>query len=169
MNFARAAQLDIRAADLQTLVVNMTEFVAHALGPRMILRVHRQDVALMAMIRVHAVEQAIVNLLINARDACRGEGLIDSRFCVQATPHAEDEPAPGSAFASISISDNGPGMSEDIRARLFEPQFTTKASGKGTGLGSAQGYGLMLQLGGQMSVVSGPGQGATFARSFCAA
>ena len=150
-------------ADLQAAVVSMTDFVAHALGPQMQLRVHRIDGPLWAVIDAYAVEQALINLLINARDACAGEGLIEIRFGESTT---SDDSGVCRTFATVSVSDNGPGMTEQVRSHVFEPYCTTKAEGRGTGLGLAQVYGLMLQLDGKVSVASEPGRGTTFTLSF---
>lgn len=169
MNFAGAHPLNVRPYDLQALVAGMAEFVAHALGPTMVLQVHRQANPLTAMVDVHAVEQALVNLLINARDACEGNGVIEIHFGECARPNEGDDADAGNDFVSVSVTDSGAGMDEATRSRLFEPYFTTKAEGHGTGLGLAQVYGLMLQLGGRISVVSDLGKGTTFMLMFCKA
>ena len=163
MSFGKAHVVDAAPADLQAVVVSMTDFVAHALGPEMHLHVHRTDGPLWAMIDAYAVEQALINLLINARDACAGEGVIDIRFGEATT---SNDSGARQTFATVAVSDNGPGMTEHVQSHLFEPYFTTKAEGRGTGLGLAQVYGLMLQLEGNVAVKSEVGRGTTFTLSF---
>ncbi|MEO7251492.1 MAG: PAS domain-containing protein [Arenimonas sp.] len=166
MNFGRAHVVASTPADLQSVVVSMTDFVAHSLGPQMHMDVQRIDGPLWAMIDVHAVEQVLINLFINARDACAGKGVIEIRF---GESTVSNDSGACQTFATVSVSDNGPGMTEHVRSHLFEPYFTTKAEGRGSGLGLAQVYGLMLQLEGNVSVISELGRGTTFTLSFCKA
>ncbi len=166
MNFGIAHAVTSTPADLQAVVVSLTDFVAHALGPQMQMDVQRIDGSLWAMIDVHAVEQALINLFINARDACAGKGVIEIRFGESTMSNDSGE---CQKFATVSVSDNGPGMTERVRSHLFEPYFTTKPEGRGSGLGLAQVYGLMQQLQGKVSVTSELGRGTTFTLSFCKA
>jgi CheY-like chemotaxis protein len=111
------------------------------------------------------LEQAIVNLAVNARDAMPSGGRL--RIGTSAVTVDEDfariHPAlrPG-AFLRIDVSDTGYGMDEDTVAHIFEPFFTTKERGKGTGLGLATVYGMVQQTGGDVQVTSQPGRGSTF-------
>lgn len=118
-----------------------------------------------ARVRAQAgqIEQILVNLVTNAKDALSGRGAISIRtyLTVLDEPHAATNPEarPG-CYVALVVSDNGKGMAESVRAQVFQPYFTTKASG--TGLGLATVYGLVTSMGGHVEVESEPGHGATF-------
>ncbi|MGQ0531538.1 MAG: MASE1 domain-containing protein [Caulobacteraceae bacterium] len=98
-------------------------------------------------------ELALLNLAVNARDAMPDGGTL--------TIQAENVVDGDDNGVSISVADTGEGMSEDVLARAFEPFFSTKAAGSGTGLGLAQVYGFATQCGGNVAIDSAPGRGTT--------
>jgi signal transduction histidine kinase len=106
------------------------------------------------------LDAALVNLIVNARDAMAGSGSIR----VHAYPCDNDSGAPRAfvrkpaAFVCLSVEDDGPGMTERIKRRALEPFYTTKGDA-GTGLGLSQVYGFMQQVGGDMTIDSAPGKG----------
>ena len=111
------------------------------------------------------LEQVLVNLAVNARDAMSGRGTLTVRTAVvprEAVPPDASQSAPERDHLVLSVSDTGHGMDEVTRERIFEPFFTTKPRGKGTGLGLASVYGIVHQTGGRIVVRSAPGQGASF-------
>jgi CheY-like chemotaxis protein len=111
------------------------------------------------------VEQVIVNLAMNSRDAMPNGG----KFMIETsqvelmadTPGRPGSLSPGS-FVVLTVSDTGIGMDANTRSRLFEPFFTTKGQGKSTGLGLSIVYGIVKQSGGDISVYSQPGAGTIF-------
>jgi two-component system cell cycle sensor histidine kinase/response regulator CckA len=153
-------------------VLDLNEVIGRV--KKLILRLLGEDIALvtlcaenLATIRFDPgqVEQIILNLAVNARDAMTSGG----RLTVETSNvHLDEEYAerhvdvqPGE-YVLLAVSDDGAGMTEEVRAHLFEPFFTTKAAGKGTGLGLAMVYGAVRQNGGRIEVYSEIGQGTTF-------
>ena len=108
------------------------------------------------------LEQVLLNLVVNARDAVDGLGKVVLRT-KRRNVLAEADLAPGT-YVALEVSDNGSGMSDAVRAHMFEPFFTTKVHGFGLGLATVQT--LVQQNGGQISVTSVPGQGTTFCLMF---
>jgi nitrogen-specific signal transduction histidine kinase/CheY-like chemotaxis protein len=111
------------------------------------------------------IEQVVMNLVINAKDAMPNGGrvLVESSRQVFDPQSAEGQLSlsPG-AYAVLAVSDTGIGMSPEVKSHIFEPFFTTKEQGKGTGLGLSTVYGIVQQSDGAISVYSEPGKGTTF-------
>lgn len=147
--------------------VNVNEVVVEVV--KMLSRLVPENIELRTMLMVNQelvradatnLEQVLINLVINARDAMPqgGQIVIRTELSVPGT----DETGASSRFVRLSVEDNGMGMSREIRERIFEPFFTTKDVGKGTGLGLSTAYGIICQLGGDISVESEQGQGTRF-------
>jgi C4-dicarboxylate-specific signal transduction histidine kinase len=98
------------------------------------------------------LEQVFINLLTNARDAMADSPRKEIRISIALGPEA----------AEIAFADTGKGIPPGLERRIFDPFFTTKEVGQGTGLGLSITYGIIKDLGGMISVVSPPGEGATF-------
>jgi signal transduction histidine kinase/CheY-like chemotaxis protein len=111
------------------------------------------------------IEQVVVNLALNARDAMPSGGRLELRLWSHHSASATDVAGtviPPGRFTVMSFADDGTGMDESTRLRIFQPFFTTKPSEKGTGLGLSSVYGIVSQSGGHIVVESQPMQGATF-------
>ena len=112
------------------------------------------------------VENAILNLAVNARDAMDGRGELTIRT-VETRVDADTLPrAAAGDYVMLSVTDTGAGMTPDVAERVFEPFFTTKPAGKGTGLGLSQIFGLVGQMGGDVTVRTAPGAGTTVSLYF---
>jgi PAS domain S-box-containing protein len=163
--YGRRTLLDRRAIDLSDVVRGLDPLLRPSLEPRIGLHLDApRELACVEADRSQ-VEQIIMNLVLNARDACDGPGRVTvalSRTVLDAE-HARVHPGatPG-PHAVLTVADTGKGMDEETVARVFEPFFTTKERGRGTGLGLATVYGIVKQHGGNIWVYSELGVGTTF-------
>jgi signal transduction histidine kinase/ActR/RegA family two-component response regulator len=161
--FSRKQLLMPRVLDLNVLVRDMEKLLQRVIGEHIRFRIETraQDA------RVHAdplqLEQVILNLGVNARDAMPGGGTLTVATENRAVIDAQhDGPVPSSGYVALIVSDTGSGMDGATRERIFEPFFTTKGPGKGTGLGLSTVYGIVKQSGGGITVESEPGRGSCF-------
>lgn len=109
------------------------------------------------------LESALTNLVVNARDALAGGGtiVVECAGAELAEAEAARLAIPPGHYVSLAVSDDGPGIPQELLGRVLEPFFTTKPSGKGTGLGLAIAYGFARQAGGTLTLASTPGKGTT--------
>jgi PAS domain S-box-containing protein len=162
--FSRRQATVPRLFDLGEIIGGMDTMLRRLIGPEIELDV--QKPAKPATVRADPaqIEQVVLNLVVNARDAMPEGGRVT--VTIEAVD-LDDEAAsdvdgkPG-RYACLSVTDTGTGIDQSTRARLFEPFFTTKEQGKGTGLGLSIVYGIVKQSGGSIVVSSEPGRGATF-------
>jgi len=165
--FARVHRYIPEPVELAAIVRDIESFARHSLGAGMDFRIEPASVELPTLGDRHSIEQAFINLCINARDACHGQGAISVNLGELVVGDAEDSTLrPAGSYVTLAVTDNGDGMDEAVRERLFEPYFTTKAEGAGTGLGLAQVYGVVRQVGGFVDVESAPGAGTTMTMAF---
>jgi PAS domain S-box-containing protein len=153
--FSRRQPVEPRELELNPLIEGMTAMLARLMPGEVKVRTALSPKPLRVRADPGQVEQVVMNLVVNARDAMPGGGE------VLVTTAQASEPGRG-AFAVIAVRDEGVGMAEEVMAHVFEPFFTTKEPGKGTGLGLATVFGVAQQSGGFVTVESAPGKGSTF-------
>jgi signal transduction histidine kinase/CheY-like chemotaxis protein len=162
--FSRRQTLDPKPTNLNTLVTGLTELIRSTVGPGIAIESVLRDDLWLTLCDPHQLENALLNLCINARDAMPDGGqLTIETGNAQVTPAqaaATPEARPGE-YSALSVIDTGYGMPPDVMARVFEPFFTTKPLGQGTGLGLSMVYGLVRQSGGHVQISSTVGTGTT--------
>jgi len=165
MSFSHKQPLESRAADIATLVAAVGRMVRRSLPDTQQLDLDAGETPLWAWIDADQLQNALLNLVFNARDAMPAGGRIGVHASAQALDAAGAaalQVEPG-GYVRIEVIDNGSGMDANTLARMFEPFFTTKPPGRGTGLGMAMVYGFVKQSGGATRVRSTLGQGTTVA------
>jgi PAS domain S-box-containing protein len=163
--FSRSQALVVEAIDLNELVRTFLKILARVLPENIATELVTDGQPAIVSVDRTQMEQVIVNLAINARDAMERGGrltlkitnvVLDERFCEL---HGWAKPGP---WVRLTATDTGVGMTAQVRERIFEPFFTTKGPQHGTGLGLATAYGIVQQHGGMIDVHSQPGEGTTF-------
>lgn len=160
LSFSRRRELQVAATDLNEVVAGALPLLQQAAGDRIRVRTELGPALPACKADRGQLETALINLVVNARHATEGPGEVVVRT------RLVSRPAPGLAwprhrrqdFPCVTVQDSGRGMSEEVRRRAAEPFFTTKGE-EGTGLGLAQVYGFMQQLGGDVGIDSAPGAG----------
>jgi two-component system cell cycle sensor histidine kinase/response regulator CckA len=164
--FSRKQVLAPRPVDLNAVLRTAEQMLRRLIGENIELSVTYGPDLGSVLADPGQLDQVILNLVLNARDAMPRGGKLTLETSKVELP---DPPAPGlqgarpGAYARLTVSDTGTGMSEEVQSRIFEPFFTTKALGKGTGLGLSTVYGIIRQSGGQINVSSRESMGTTFA------
>jgi signal transduction histidine kinase len=148
LGFARRQTLQTQPVDLGALLDGMRDLVASSIGPTIELHIRADADLPPALADPNQLELALLNLCVNARDAMPGGGVL-TIAAEQAVvgPRSEPKLAPG-LYLRLSVIDTGAGMSAETLARAVEPFFSTKDTGRGTGLGLSMVHGLAGQLGG---------------------
>jgi CheY-like chemotaxis protein len=159
--FARRQPLMRQTLDLNRTLADLSDMLRRTLGPGIDLHLDLSDNVGLVDTDIDQFETAILNLVLNARDAmpAGGQLRIESESVAFLDPPRSAEEVPPGRYARISVSDNGAGMSPEVRARAVEPFFTTKHAGGGTGLGLSMVYGFLKQLGGHARIYSEEGLG----------
>ncbi|MGI4975702.1 MAG: PAS domain S-box protein, partial [Janthinobacterium lividum] len=161
--FSRRQTLDPRVTDAGRLVAGMEELVRRTVGPEVGLEIATADGLWSTLVDPGQLENALLNLCINARDAMPDGGRITVETAnrrLDERAARERELAPGQ-YVSLCVSDTGTGMAPEVVAKAFDPFFTTKPLGQGTGLGLSMIYGFARQSGGQVRIHSAVGRGTT--------
>jgi signal transduction histidine kinase len=163
LSFARAEPLLPAQVDPRDLVAGMTELLDRTLGERIKIGLDVEPSAWPIFVDPHQLENAIVNLAVNARDAMDGQGRMTISVHNQALAEQQVGKLAAGDYVRVAVSDTGCGMTQEVLERAFEPFFTTKEVGKGTGLGLSQIFGFAHQSGGEIGIDSVVGQGTTVA------
>lgn len=160
--FSRQQPLDPQPTDVNKLVGGMSELLRRTIGEDVRVESVLAGGLWRASIDANQLENAIINLCVNARDAMPGGGKLTietgNAHLDDAYAATHDEVTPGQ-YVMVSVTDSGTGMPPDVVARAFDPFFTTKGVGKGTGLGLSQVFGFVKQSRGHVKIYSEPGQG----------
>ena len=160
--FSRRQTLDPRPTALNALVAGMAELIARTVGPGIAVETTGAADLWNTLVDPNQLENALLNLCINARDAMPDGGRLaisTGNLVLDAAKAAALELPPG-AYVTLCVRDTGTGMTPEVIARAFDPFFTTKPVGAGTGLGLSMIYGFARQSGGQAHITSTPGQGS---------
>jgi two-component system, cell cycle sensor histidine kinase and response regulator CckA len=166
--FSRKHPLAPCVVDVNSLLTNLERSLLRLLGENISVQCHfqRGKEGMHTKVDPGQLTQIILNLVVNARDAMPGGGCLALETSAVTIAPAEDhggtsEELPPGDYVRINVTDNGSGMTDEVKQHLFEPFFTTKDEGHGTGLGLATSYGIVRQSGGHICVESELGQGTT--------
>lgn len=163
--FSRQQTMIARVLDVTETLADLSHLLRRLIGENITLEIsHGRD---LAPIRVDQgqLEQVVINLVVNARDACPGGGTITMKtfdFVTDTPVRQGDDMMPAGRYVRLDVSDTGTGIDEEIIGRIFEPFFSTKEVGQGTGLGLSTVYGIVKQINGFINVYSTVGVGTTF-------
>ena len=163
--FSRRQTLRPTDVDLNDVVANLNKMLQRIVGEDITVHVHSSPAPAFVHADVSMLDQVLLNLVVNARDAMPEGGRLEIATAIVDIDEAAAKLAPDSRageFVCLSVTDTGCGMAPEVRARIFEPFFTTKDVGKGTGLGLATVYGIVRQHQGWIEVDSAPGRGSQF-------
>jgi two-component system, cell cycle sensor histidine kinase and response regulator CckA len=163
--FSRKQVMEMRPVDANELLLNLGKLLHRLIGEHIELELLTDSRPTRVQADPAQIEQVLVNLAVNARDAMPAGGhlTISSKTIELAGGHEPTKaPLPPGTYVVLAVTDTGVGMSAEVLSHLFEPFFTTKEVGKGTGLGLATVYGIVKQHGGDVRVQSEPGSGTTF-------
>ena len=163
--FGRKQVLQTKVLDLNTVVTEVVKMLDRLLTSQIELKVALAPTLGCVKADPGQIEQVILNLAVNARDAMEegGQLILETRnIDVDESQTRLREGVPAGKYVLLSVTDTGIGMDSETQAHIFEPFFTTKEPGKGTGLGLATVYGVVKQMDGALWVRSEPGKGTTF-------
>lgn len=165
LSFSKRQIIKLAVVDINHIVTNMEGMFSRIIGEDIDLKVNLHHRELFIKADVHHIEQVLMNLVTNARDAMPNGGhlLIETDLVELSQEYANTHLLENAGFyAMLSVADTGHGMDEATRQRIFDPFFTTKLAEKGTGLGLAIVYGIIKQHGGHINCYSEPNKGSTF-------
>jgi two-component system cell cycle sensor histidine kinase/response regulator CckA len=163
--FSRKQILEMKDVDLGGAVANMAKILSRLIGEDIAMDLRTSGGVKNIRADQVQIEQIIMNLVVNARDSMPKGGKITIEtsdvWLDEASAIGPEKVLPG-PYVMLSVNDTGQGMTKEVKERIFEPFFTTKDKGKGTGMGLATVYGIVLQHKGYITVDSEQGKGTTF-------
>lgn len=162
--FGRRQPLNPRLTDLGQMVSSFAELIRRTIGDRVELRTVIRAGENEALVDGPQLQNALLNLTLNARDAMPGGGLLTIEVSRSRLDFDYAQMYPqvrAGDYVLVAVTDNGTGMTDEVKQRAFEPFFTTKTTGAGTGLGLSMVYGFVRQSGGHIQIYSEPGQGTS--------
>jgi len=159
--FARQQPLAPTVQQLNRLVLGFEGVLRRAAGPLMRFEMDLDPKLRQASIDEARFEAALLNLVVNARDAMPEGGTLEVTTRNVSLSANQAGSLPAGDYVRVSVADTGTGMSEEVRQRAFEPFYTTKEVGKGSGLGLSQVYGFIVQSGGAVTIDTEMGKGTT--------
>ncbi|HTV79199.1 MAG TPA: response regulator [Steroidobacteraceae bacterium] len=162
LGFSRPQSIEPQALDLNQAVASIRDLLKSSLGGAIQFKTELQDPLWTVLADRTQLEMALLNLVINARDAMPQGGVITvhTRNVIFEVDSAPSGKAPGD-YVSLSVEDTGSGMSDEVRARAFEPFYSTKEPGLGSGLGLAQVADFARRSGGSVQIATLPDRGTT--------
>ncbi|MGI8604219.1 MAG: ATP-binding protein [Verrucomicrobiales bacterium] len=164
LGFSRRSHLHLTQCNINTVVRAFYPLIRGIIDPCIDIELELAPELWGVRADATKIEQILMNLCVNAKDAMNDRGRIIIRTAKEDVPASlarRFQAQPGQ-YVSISVSDNGSGIPDEIMGQIFEPFFTTKERGKGTGLGLATSYGIVQQHGGWIWCESRQGEGTTF-------
>ncbi|MET0308084.1 MAG: ATP-binding protein [Sphingomonas sp.] len=159
--FSRAEPLLPEGVEAGTLVTGMSDLLDRTLGGAISVKTVDTGSGWRIWVDRHQLENALLNLAVNARDAMDGRGKLTISTGGRTLAEHEVGESLAGDYVTIAVRDTGCGMTPEVVDRVFEPFFTTKPVGKGTGLGLSQIFGFVRQSGGEIGIETAPGQGST--------
>ncbi len=160
--FARRQVTDLSVFPINTLLESTTQLLAPLIGENIVVNLRLSPDPCRIRADRNQIEQVIMNLIVNARDVMPDGGRLTIRTEIVAVLSAtviEDVTIQSGSYVLIAVGDTGSGITPEVKAHVFEPFYTTKAPGHGTGLGLATCYGIVKQHRGYIIIESGVGQG----------
>ena len=162
LQFSRKGSVEFSVFELNHVVAGAQRMLERLLGEDIEVRVRLAAMDSLVLSDAGQMEQVLLNLAVNARDAMPTGGELVIETCNQTVASNDERAIPAGEYVTLTVSDRGLGMSDEVRERIFEPFFTTKEMGRGTGLGLSTVHGIIEQAGGHIRVVSRPNQGTSF-------
>jgi signal transduction histidine kinase/CheY-like chemotaxis protein len=159
LSFSGRRSYQPKVVDLTRLLPDCVDFARATIGVRIDVQLAVENGTPPVMVNPSELEAAMLNLIVNARDAMQESGTVWVRAARLRLAPGNDHQLPPGLYAQLSVTDAGSGIPADVLPRVFDPFFTTKQAGKGTGLGLAQVYGFANRQGGTAHILSEPGKG----------